>query len=113
MSKFTDNIRKIARSAEIEAKIKAQADEPSRGTWEGGRGISSSDPTDTCPAYYSTRDNTYDIGDILAGAAGPKLGDKCAKLDSITGLMDFDKSEASGNIGGDVNLIIQLDGIFD
>ncbi len=113
MSKFTDNIRKIARSAEIEAKIKVLPSFIDRGEWAGGRGISSKDPTDTCPLFYSTRDNTYDIGAILAGTAGPKLGDKCAKLDSITGLTDFDVSQAFDSAGAEVLLIVQLDGIFD
>ncbi len=113
MSKFTDNIRKIARSAEIEAKIKIIPPDVDRGEWQGGRGVMSKSPVDTCPLFYSTRDNTYDIGDILAGTAGPKLGDKCAKLDSVTGLEDYDKSIAPSSAGADVFLIIQLDGIFD
>lgn len=113
MTKFTDNIRKIARTTEIEAKIKVLPSFIDRGEWEGGRGITSKDPEDTCPLFYSTRDNTYDIGDILAGTAGPKLGEKCAKLDSITGLVDFDTSEAEATLGAEVNLIIQLDGVFD
>ncbi len=113
MSKFVDNIRKIARSAEIEAKIKVLPSIVDRGEWEGGRGITTNDPGDTCPAFYSTRDNTYDIGDILAGTAGPTLADKCAKLDSITGLTDFDTSHATASLGAVVYLIVQLDGIFD
>ena len=113
MSKFTDNIRKIARSAEIEAKIKVLPSFIDRVEWEGGRGITSSDPKDLCPLFYSTRDNTYDIAALLAGTAGPKLGDKCAKLDSITGLTDLDTSQAIDSLGATVLLIVQLDGVFD
>ncbi len=113
MSKFTDNIRKIARSEEIEAKIKVLPADIARGEWEGGRGIASKDPTDTCPLSYSTRDNTYTISGILAGTEGPKLGDKCALLDSITGLTDQTASQADDSLGATVLLIVQLDGVFD
>lgn len=113
MSKFIDNVRKIARTVEIEAKIKVLPSIVDRGEWEGGRGITSKDPVDTCPLFYSTRDNTYAIADILAGTAGPTLGDKCALLDSVIGLTDLDTSEATASFGAIVHLIIQLDGNFD
>ncbi len=113
MSKFTDNIKKIARTSELEKKIKNPVAPVDRGEWEGGRGIITAPPVDVCPLFYSTRDNTYDIAAILAGTAGPSLADKCAKLDSITGLTDVDTSQATASFGAVVHLIVQLDGILD
>lgn len=113
MSKFTDNIRKIARTVAIESKIKVLPSFLDIQGWGGGRGITSQDVSDLCPLHYTTDPNTYDIADLLAGTVGPKLGNNCAKLDTITGLTDFDVSEATASAGAVVHLIIQLDGIFD
>lgn len=106
-----DKIKKIARTDELDKKIKKVDLPQNRGTWEGNRGIATSNvtPDTVCPLYYSTSDNSYDIGDIIDGVAGPQLGDKCARINSVTGLTDFDTTFA----GDTVHLVIQLDGIFD
>jgi len=113
MATFKDNIRKIANTAEIEAKIKNKEAPVDRGDWEGGRGISINNPPVVCALHYSTDPNTYDITDILAGTAGPTIGDPCSRLDTITGLVDFDTSLATASLGAVVNLIVQVDGNFD
>ncbi len=113
MSKFTDNIRDIARTLSIESKLKVLPSFIDRQGWAGGRGITDGDVHDICPLHYSTDPNTYSISGLLAGTEGPKLGNHCAKLYTITGLTDFDTSEAVASFGAVVNLIIQLDGNFD
>lgn len=113
MGKFADSIRKMAQTEELNQKIQPPAfkdkpDLPSR------RGIGLPTPTtsDVCHLLYTTRDNSYDIGAILAGTAGPILNDKCDHLDTITGLHDFDTAQNSENYGGEVFLVIQVDGVF-
>lgn len=113
MATFKENIRKIARTAELEAKIKAKDLPINRGPWDGARGIADAVMPDVCALFYSTNPNSFDIGDLLAGTAGPTLADKCSRLDTITGLTDFDTSEAIDSLGADVFLIIQVDGNFD
>lgn len=115
MASLKDNIKKIARTDELEKKIRKIDLPQDRGVWEGSRGvaINTAVPEAICPLYYSTSDNSYDIADLLAGTVGPQLGDKCARLNTITGLVDFDTSIAVDYIGADVNLIIQMDGEFD
>ncbi len=113
MSKFTDNIRKIANTAEIEAKIKNKEAPVNRGDWEGGRGIAINNPPATCALHYSTDANTYTISALLAGTAGPTISDPCTRLDTITGLTDFDTSQATASLTAVVLLIVQMDGNFD
>lgn len=115
MATFKENIKKIARTAELEAKIKKIDLPRNRGEWEGGRGIGLNDvqPQDVCPIFYSTTPNSYDIGDIIDGLAGPTIGDECSRINTITGLTDFDVSVADDYVGATVFLVIQLDGIFD
>ncbi len=113
MATFKENIRKIANTAEIEAKIKNKELPVNRGDWEGGRGIAINNPPAVCALHYSTDPNTYDIGDLLAGTAGPTIGDPCSRLDTITGLTDFDTSIADDSVGATVLLIVQMDGNFD
>lgn len=111
MASLQDSIRKIAKTVELEKKIK-KVDLPlNRGVWEGGRGvaINNAAPQTVCPLFYSTNPNSFDIADILAGIAGPALGDECAKLNTVTGLTDFDETPA----GETVTLVIQLDEVFD
>ncbi len=109
MATFKQNIKKISRA--LEEKIKNINLPTNRGEWEGGRGIgvNTNQPDDICPLFYSTNPNSYDIADILAGTVGPTVGDKCARLNTITGLTDFDQTTG----GDDVTLIVQLDGNFD
>ncbi len=113
MSKFTDGIRAIARTIFIESKIKLLPSFLDRQGWGGGRGITSADVADICPIHYTTDPNSYDIAALLAGTVGPKLSNHCAKLDTITGLTDFDTSTAVDTLGATVHLVIQLDGVFD
>jgi hypothetical protein len=115
MSKFTDNIKKIARSAEIEAKIKVIPPKTDKANIPSERGIGTkvADPgEDVCALFYSQAPNSYDIGDLLAGTAGPTLSDGCSRLDTITGLTDVDVSEEVATEGATVLLVIQTDGIF-
>ena len=113
MATFKENIRKIARTAEIEAKIKNKEIPVNRGDWEGGRGIAINNPPAVCALHYTTDANTYDIGDIIDGLAGPTIGDQCSRLDTITGLTDFATSVATASFGAIVHLTIQVDGNFD
>ncbi len=113
MTKFVDNIKKIAQVRELNQKIKTipfvdKSSIPSR------RGVGLPIPTqqEQCNIIYTTRSNSYDIGDILSGAAGPILNDHCDHINTITGLTDFDLSQAGPTFGAIVNLIIQLDGVF-
>lgn len=111
MATLKDSIRKIAKTQELEKKIKKVELPIDRGTWEGSRGVGVRNnlPETICPLFYSTNPNSYDIADLLAGTVGPALGDECAKLNTITGLTDFDETAA----GETVHLIIQLDEVFD
>ncbi len=113
MATFKENIRKIARTKEIEEKIKAKELPINRGPWDGGRGIASATLPDVCALFYSEGDNSFDIADLLAGTVGPTLADPCSRIDTLTGLVDFDTSEAVDSLGATVFLIVQLDGNFD
>lgn len=113
MSKFTDNIRKIAKTAETNAKIRPPifVDKSPLPSQRGvGNAIIST--KDFCSTLYSTRSNSYDIGDLLAGNAGPVLNNHCDHINILTGLVDFDTAQNTDNFGGNVNLIIHFDGLF-
>lgn len=113
MSKFADNIRKMAQTAELNQKIQPPVfvDKPTLPS-RRGEGLPKPTISDVCHLLYTTRDNSYDIGAILAGTAGPILNDKCDHIDTITGLHDFNTAQNTENFGGQVTLIIQVDGIF-
>jgi len=113
MATFKENIRKIARTKEIEEKIKAKDLPVNRGPWDGGRGIASATLPDVCALFYSDGPNSFNIADLLAGTVGPTLADPCSRIDTLTGLVDFDTAENTANFGGEVTLIVQLDGVFD
>lgn len=113
MATFKENIRKIARTKEIEEKIKAKDLPINRGPWDGGRGIASATLPDVCALFYSQGANSFNIADLLDGSVGPTLADPCSRIDTLTGLVDFDLSEATASAGAVVNLTIQLDGVFD
>ena len=113
MATFKENIRKIAKTSELEAKIKNKELPINRGTWEGGRGIAINNPSPVCALSYSTNPNSYSITDLLAGTAGPTINDQCSRLDTITGLTDFATSIAIDSLGATVLLIVQMDGNFD
>jgi len=113
MSKFTDNIRKIAQTAETNAKIKPPVFvDKSRLPSQRGVGRPAPSINDFCNIIYSTRDNGYDIAGLLSGTVGPLLNNPCDHIDRILGLTDLDTAQNTENFGGAVNLIIHVDGLF-
>ncbi len=113
MVKLSDNIRKIARTAELDAKIRSIPEPTDRSSIPSTRGVSERTPEQVCAAYYGLRDNSYDIGALLAGTVGPTLADQCSRLNTITGLTDVDPAENVENLDGVVHLVLQIDGVFD
>lgn len=112
MTKFTDNIRKIAKTTELNAKIPIIPFLDKTGiASKRGEGFPINTPP-VCALSYFTSDNAYDIGALLAGTDGPTLGDKCTRVDTITGLTDFDVSAAPASFGAVVYLVLQPDGVF-
>ncbi len=114
MTKFVDNIRKMAQTTELNQKIPVLPflDKPSIPTQRGEGFPQPGNTKKVCNLIYTTRANSYDIADILSGTTGPILNDECDHIDTITGLTDFDLSQAGPTFGAVVNLIIQVDGLF-
>lgn len=109
--KLIDYIRKIAKTGELDAKIKSITPATDKSTIGSLTGIAFKEPEETCPAFYSTRSNSYDIADLLAQAAGPTLSEPCSRLDAITGLTDLDVADNPS--GSTVLLVIRVNGEFE
>ncbi len=114
MSDFTKYIQNIARTDEIMAKIRSTPITPDKTGLPAGVSYGIGIPTKVCPSSYNLPANSsFDIGDLIDGLKGPTLADSCTRLNTITGLTDFDTvAMGQPNAGAIVNLILQMDGIF-
>ncbi len=110
-----DLIQQIARSDEIMAKIRAAVISPDPQALPAFVGIGShTDPASLqCDASWGSIANTsFAFGDIIDNGAGPVPGEPCSHMNTITGLVDLDTSQAPASFGSVVDLILQMDGVF-
>ncbi len=108
-----DLIQQIARSDEIMAKIRAQVVSPEPNPLPPYIGIAGQPAAVTCDTSYDLPANSsFAFIDIIDNGLGPTPGDACSHINTITGLVDFDASQAPTSFGATVNLILQMDGVF-
>lgn len=110
-----DLIQQIARSDEIMAKIRANIPAPDPNPLPAyvGIGRHSEFTNGQCDASYGTvAATTFAFIDIIDNGLGPTPGDSCSHANTITGLIDFDVSIDPPSLGAEVDLILQMDGVF-
>ncbi len=110
-----DLIQQIARSDEIMAKIRTavvNADVNPLPAYVGIGQHSEVTPLQCDPSYGSIAATTFAFIDIIDNGLGPTPGNKCSHINTITGLVDFDTSVAPATFGAEVDLILEMDGVF-
>ena len=113
MSDFSDYIQKIARTDEIMAKIRAAITNPDKPGLKAGLGVASIAPIQQCDTSYQLPANSsFAFIDIIDNGEGPTTSDPCTTLNTITGLVDFNTSQATLSFGAEVDLILEMDGVF-
>jgi len=106
-------IQQIARSDEIMAKIRANIIPADPNPLPSYVGIGRGPNTVVCDSSYDLpASSSFAFIDIIDNGLGPTPGDACSHINTITGLVDFDTSQAAATFGAEVDLIIQMDGVF-
>ncbi len=92
---FVDNIRKIARTEDIEKRLPQVPPSQDKGRILGNRGVgltTAETVYNPCQQLYGYLDGLYTFADLVDGVAGPKVQDTnssdCAKINTITGLRE-------------------------
>ncbi len=112
MSKLADYLRTIAKTEYLDAKIKAAKPSGDKPSIQASRGTGTQDVAPECALHYSTDANSFDFAALLSGAVGPTISDQCSRINTITGLVDQNLSQASASLNANVNLTVQMDGVF-
>ncbi len=108
-----DYIKRIARTDEIMAKIRAAVGLPDKTSLPSFVGIGSGPTQTACSTTYDLPANSsFDFQALVEGTAGPTLVDPCTRINTITGFTDFDTVSSGPNAGSTVVLILQMDGVF-
>ena len=110
---YNDLIQRIARSDEIMAKIRAATPQPNINPLPAYTGFGVQPVLQVCDSSYDLPINSsFAFIDIIDNGLGPTPGDKCSHINTLTDLTDFDTSQAAASFGAQVNIIMQMDGVF-
>ncbi len=108
-----DYIKRIARTDEIMAKIRAAVGSTDKTPLPNFIGIGPGPTQTACSTTYDLPANSsFSFQALVEGTAGPTLVDPCTRINTITGFTDFSTSNAPASFGAVVNLVLEMDGVF-